>query len=132
MPFCPNCRYEYEQGVSICPDCNETLVASLPGETVQGLPSGMAAYSSDISDHRDWVQIARLTSYQSADMILEAWHSKNIPAVIVSGAGQFGQTGDGAYSLMVPREHFEDADLEASAILGDEWEKVKLVDRDSW
>jgi len=30
MPFCPNCKYEYEQGVAICPDCGEDLVESLP------------------------------------------------------------------------------------------------------
>ena len=32
MPFCPKCRYEYEPSVSICPDCGERLVSSLPEE----------------------------------------------------------------------------------------------------
>jgi len=26
MPICPNCKYEYVQGITICPDCNESLV----------------------------------------------------------------------------------------------------------
>lgn len=26
MPVCPNCKYEYVQGITICPDCNEYLV----------------------------------------------------------------------------------------------------------
>ncbi len=26
MPVCPNCSYEYVEGVTICPDCGETLV----------------------------------------------------------------------------------------------------------
>ncbi len=26
MPVCPNCDYEYVEGVTICPDCGETLV----------------------------------------------------------------------------------------------------------
>jgi hypothetical protein len=26
MPFCPNCNYEYVEGVTICPDCGEHLV----------------------------------------------------------------------------------------------------------
>lgn len=26
MPFCPNCNYEYVEGVTICPDCSEHLV----------------------------------------------------------------------------------------------------------
>ncbi len=26
MPVCPNCTYEYVEGIAICPDCNLTLV----------------------------------------------------------------------------------------------------------
>jgi len=26
MPFCPNCDYEYVEGITICPDCGEHLV----------------------------------------------------------------------------------------------------------
>ena len=30
--FCPNCRYEYENHVSICPECGAVLVPELPPE----------------------------------------------------------------------------------------------------
>ncbi len=30
--FCPKCRYEYNPGITICPDCNEPLVDQLPPE----------------------------------------------------------------------------------------------------
>lgn len=30
MPFCPKCRYEYREGIKICPDCEVKLVAELP------------------------------------------------------------------------------------------------------
>ena len=26
MPVCPNCTYEYVEGIAICPDCNSPLV----------------------------------------------------------------------------------------------------------
>lgn len=26
MPFCPNCEYEYIEGITICPDCGAHLV----------------------------------------------------------------------------------------------------------
>ena len=26
MPICPNCNYEYYEGIAICPDCNSPLV----------------------------------------------------------------------------------------------------------
>jgi len=30
MPFCPNCRAEYIEGVDTCPDCQVELVDELP------------------------------------------------------------------------------------------------------
>ncbi|MCS7197828.1 MAG: DUF2007 domain-containing protein [Candidatus Bipolaricaulota bacterium] len=30
MPFCPQCRYEYHEGVQRCPDCDVALVDELP------------------------------------------------------------------------------------------------------
>jgi RNA polymerase subunit RPABC4/transcription elongation factor Spt4 len=29
MPFCPNCTYEYTEGIKECPDCGTTLVEEL-------------------------------------------------------------------------------------------------------
>lgn len=29
MPWCPNCKYEYRDGVTVCADCGATLVATL-------------------------------------------------------------------------------------------------------
>ena len=132
MPFCPKCRYEYKSGVSTCPDCDEALVSALP--TSDPGPESVTIPQ----EYKDWVQLARLASYQSAQMVMEAWNAKDIPGVVLSGAGHFGQTGQmgpssfkpvgGEYSMMVPPEHVVNADVEASGILGDEWEDSKLVD----
>ena len=32
MPYCPKCKYEYQPGVSVCPECGEPLVVELPPE----------------------------------------------------------------------------------------------------
>jgi len=32
MFFCPKCKYEYNPGIEICPDCDEKLTDNLPRE----------------------------------------------------------------------------------------------------
>jgi hypothetical protein len=131
MPYCPKCRYEYRKGITNCPDCGEWLVDDLPDAIDED------SYEED-SLYEDWLQLARLTSYQYAEMIIEGLRSKNIPAVILTGGGYFGHTGQmgissslpigGGYSIMVPRDFAAEADTEAELILGDEWKKARLVD----
>ena len=129
MPFCPKCKYEYKAGTDACADCNTTLVESL-------------AQDDSPDTYKDWIPLARLTSSQYAEMVLECLRAKDIPAVIHSDAGHFGQTGQmgtssfrpvgGAYTLMVPRDHVIKADSEAGTILGDVWEKSRLCDLDEY
>ena len=129
MPFCPKCRYEYTPEVATCPDCNERLVTSLPIEE----EAAEVVYE-------DWTQVARLTSPQYAEMLLEALQAKDIPIVIQSGSGYFGQIGQmgmsalaligGGYSVMIPLKFVADADREAAALLGEIWEHARLVDID--
>jgi hypothetical protein len=33
MPYCPDCRYEYQTGVDQCPDCESALVEALPSRS---------------------------------------------------------------------------------------------------
>lgn len=122
--FCPNCKFEYEAGVFKCPDCDEYLVDQLS-------PDGEEAES----DYH-WIQLARINSDQYAEMIKEALESQDIPVILHSGTGHFGITGQmgvisrpigGAYSILVPEENIVDANNIGFSILGDEWEKAKLV-----
>ncbi len=129
MKYCPKCRYEYEAEVTTCPDCKVALVLELPKEDdpLEGEDK-----------YKDWVAMARLTSSQMAEMVLDSLRQKDIPAVLNSGAGYFGVTGQmglssfrpvgGAYTLMVPNEHTADAIEEVKIILGDDWESAKLIE----
>lgn len=128
MLYCPKCRYEYELDAAVCPDCNEKLVAELPKED-----DPLAGEDK----YKDWVALARLTSSQMAEMVLESLRQKDIPAVLNSGAGYFGVTGQmglssflpagGTFTLMVAKEFATDAAEETKIILGDEWEKARLI-----
>ena len=130
MPFCPKCRYEYRPEISECPDCAERLVATLPLEPEE---SDVAA------EPYDWIPLAKMTSPQYAEMIIETLRSKDIPALISDSSGHLGQTGQmgtssfnsmggAATVLLVPREFAADASREAEVILGEEWNRMKLGD----
>ena len=129
MPFCPKCKYEYQPEVSQCPDCSERLVANLPMEPEDG---------EDLSVQYDWTPVANITSPQYGQMILEVLHAKEIPAILSDSSGHFSKIGAVGVSsfqpvagvgttLLVPKEHIEDAAGEAQVILGEEWDHVKLV-----
>lgn len=125
MPYCPECRYEYREGVKRCPDCDMALVAELPKQSP----------SADPDLYRDWVPIVHFTSQIYADMIREAFEKKQIPAVIYSSAGYFGLTGQmgvssfrpigGGYALLVPKEFIALANTEGEAILGEVWKRAR-------
>jgi hypothetical protein len=129
MPFCPKCKYEYRVGINICPDCEVYLVDQLPVEVTAEVKDLRAGYEN-------WRVLARLTSSQYAEMVVEGLKSKEIPAMMISETGHFGVTGQlgidsfrpigGGYLILVPHEFAEDADNEAELMLGDNWVKARL------
>jgi hypothetical protein len=133
MPFCPKCRYEYRPEISFCPDCNERLVTTLSDHKENEIEGN--SYEGGISE--EWIPLAKLSSHMTAEMLVDLLHSKQIPAVIMSGTGHLGPIGQmamtpfrivsGAYIVMIPKEFIEDAGGEAAAMLGDDWETLKLI-----
>ncbi|PKK83180.1 MAG: hypothetical protein CVT49_09715 [candidate division Zixibacteria bacterium HGW-Zixibacteria-1] len=136
MPFCPKCRYEYLPEVLVCPDCEEQLVDVLLPENEK--ESDDVADESPDENAEGWVPVALLTSVQYADLLEEALRSKGIPIIIRSGAGHFGPIGttgpssifpiSAGYLVLIGEDFLVDADREAAIILGDLWDKSKLID----
>jgi hypothetical protein len=147
MPFCPKCRYEYLPTVEICPDCDVKLVPTLPLEPEEPEESeeppdfeepDVPSEPEMLESFDNWIPLARIVSPVTSEMLLEALHSKDIPAILSDHTGYFGKTGqmgvssyppiEGAVvTLFVPEEFVRDADQEARIVLGDEWEKVRLI-----
>jgi hypothetical protein len=67
MPFCPNCKYEYNEDVKECPDCGTPLVDKLPEESFED---------------SDYVPLRSLPSRLYAEMLQEALKKEGIPSII--------------------------------------------------
>lgn len=51
MPYCPSCEAEYQGDVTICPDCNTTLVAELQHhETDEDMVDVFVCYDVPLAD----------------------------------------------------------------------------------
>ncbi|MEW5994425.1 MAG: hypothetical protein AB1744_08510 [Candidatus Zixiibacteriota bacterium] len=120
MSYCPQCRYEYEAGVLVCPDCNKPLVDQLDAEET-------AAVRPDDS----WAVVGRVASEMKAEMARGALDSNNIPSVMLSstfnayGKGMDFQSGitqstSEGNVIMVPREYREEALLILEGVLGED------------
>ncbi|MCL4278356.1 MAG: DUF2007 domain-containing protein [Ignavibacteriaceae bacterium] len=72
MAVCPNCKYEYVPGITICPDCNTPLVDS----------SELKKYPELSED--DWVLVYTSFNFIEVDMLKENLESAGIPTSILS------------------------------------------------
>ena len=123
MAICPKCKYEYRNGVSECPDCNEKLVDRLPAEAAARAPDG------------SWVSVCRLPSQFRTEMVKGALDSSNIPSIVISTSfNAYGRGMDMSSNLlsspgetnvlMVPKEFRQEAELILQAILGDDFDEL--------
>lgn len=72
MPVCPNCEYEYVEGVTICPDCHEVLV----DESLFIKPED---WKED-----NWVVVYTTDQNYEAEMIKDNLESAGITAAVLS------------------------------------------------
>jgi len=122
VPFCPECAFEYDSTVRICPECRVGLVEQLPGTV------GAAAMSPDDS----WVRVCQVGEDLTSQLVRGLLDTNNIPSITMSSA--FYPLGNGlgwvagpgsevnkADYLMVPREFQHEVELLLSSLLGDDF-----------
>lgn len=99
MPVCPNCKYEYIEGIKICPDCNVELVD--PSELKQPVEL----------KEENWVVVYSTDQEYKAEMFKDNLESAGIEVSILSQKDHnFPAPGNfSVIKILVKREDAESA-----------------------
>ena len=146
MLYCSHCKYEYKYGISVCPDCGERLsqTPDIPTslDTTQNYP-GLDNFDSreshqSVSDSSfpiEWIRLANLDTQQDAQMMVDALRQSDIRSIQQGESSSLGESGFSGSRLLgygsvilVEKSSVIEADLIGQAILGDVWEKARLID----
>lgn len=113
MAFCPGCKSEWPQETAECPICGKEL--------------------SESPDQSEWVVIGEVDDKLSADFARETLTAYEIPAIVVSRSGFFGQVGltltgfhsgrQALFEVTVPVGYREEAAEVLDMTLGEKWHR---------
>lgn len=104
MPICPNCEYEYVEGISQCPECGTELISK-------------DEFEENLVTPEDWDIVYTTSNEYEADMLKANLDGAGIEALIVPKKDRnFPAVGDLAViQLMVRKED----KTEAAQIIAD-------------
>lgn len=99
MPVCPNCEYEYVEGVTICPDCGAVLV-----------DESQLQKPADLSEE-DWEVVYTSTKEYEVEMMRDNLEGAGIAVTILSQKDRnFPAPGDfSIVKLLVKKDDVKDA-----------------------
>jgi uncharacterized Zn finger protein (UPF0148 family) len=120
MPYCPNCRFEYKEGISECPDCGARLVDKLEDKST-------GTEEEESAENRKFAPLMDFASRAEAQMLQEALENEGIPSIIKENhtylnlvtAGGISQLGGGGVYVWVPKQRLEKSKEIADQMFGD-------------
>jgi len=103
MPFCPKCKYEYVEGIKVCPDCDLPLKAHLHEEPLQ---------EPEYTDEA-LVTLVRVYDRLEVDIMKGVLDSAGIPAYIQSDVSAMTRAAvvlrNRGYAIIVQESRYHDA-----------------------
>lgn len=100
MPFCPKCKYEYREGIKICPDCDVPLRTHLHENPPE--------YTDE-----PLVRVAKVYHRLEADTMKGVLESAGIPCYVYSDFSVATRAAvysrNRGYSLIVQKLRYQDA-----------------------
>ncbi len=111
MSFCPDCKYEYEPEVKICPDCGSVLVDKLPEQPADQEPV-------------KYILLRDVPSRLYAEMLKGALEEQKIDCFVKGDdigimLGSYSTTSPVRISVWVDRNKLFEAKKIAQEVLGD-------------
>jgi hypothetical protein len=103
--FCPKCRFEYNPGVNVCPDCEIELVSQLPAED-----DPEVAYDEPVPVFESGdmsVLLVAQSMLENED--IPFWLKGSMVADYVSGGGMGLNPAGGPYKVLVRTDDEENA-----------------------
>jgi len=99
MPICPNCSYEYVEGMTFCPDCQTQLV----DESTYIKPEDWT--------EENWEVVYTSSQEYEVDMLRDNLEAAGIPTAVLSQKDRnFPAPGDfSVVKLLVHRDNIQDA-----------------------
>ena len=97
MPYCPECKTEYREGIKICSDCGIELVDALPEDVLPDFEDLELIYTTD--------------EYYKAEMIRSNLESAGIDVTILS---QKDRNYPGVGNLSVIKLFVSNSDIDAA------------------